>query len=273
MTTIWQYRTRRFAFQVATLVATLSILEATTPVSAISLDCRAPQAQVRIDHVVIAVSQLPVASRTFEALGFTLKDGRLHANGLRNQHVKFQNGTALELMTVDGEGGDELARHYEEFIIRGEGGAYLAFSADYRKVLGAAEDGVATATVLNANSFRYVTFENPGLEDVFFVEYMKPIEDEGSVLQHKNGAEGIAVVWLEASGAMGKLLLRLGASQCENLTTADGQPAVVFGVANGTVVITEAEVDPPRVNGVQLTPSENTFRYGPKETHGILLTF
>jgi hypothetical protein len=33
-------------------------------------------------------------------LGFTLKQGQLHANGLDNRHLKFEDGTELELMTV-----------------------------------------------------------------------------------------------------------------------------------------------------------------------------
>ena len=52
-----------------------------------------------LDHIPIAVAGLEGATERYHALGFTLKPGRFHANGIRNQHVKFAAGTELELIT------------------------------------------------------------------------------------------------------------------------------------------------------------------------------
>ena len=42
-----------------------------------------------LDHVPIAVGDLDAAAARYRALGFALKPGRPHANGIRNQHAKF----------------------------------------------------------------------------------------------------------------------------------------------------------------------------------------
>jgi len=62
----------------------------------------APEPVVRgLDHVPLAVKDLEQAKADFEALGFALKPGRPHDNGLRNAHVKFPDGTEIELITAD----------------------------------------------------------------------------------------------------------------------------------------------------------------------------
>jgi len=64
----------------------------------------AAQPQVQgLDHIPIAVRDLDRAKADFEALGFVLKPGRLHTNGLRNAHAKFADGTELELITASGQ--------------------------------------------------------------------------------------------------------------------------------------------------------------------------
>jgi len=54
-----------------------------------------------LDHIVVAVKDLEAAAERYRGFGFTLKPGRPHANGIRNLHVKFPDGTEIELLTVD----------------------------------------------------------------------------------------------------------------------------------------------------------------------------
>jgi catechol 2,3-dioxygenase-like lactoylglutathione lyase family enzyme len=65
---------------------------------------------VGLDHIPIAVADLERAAERYRRLGFTLKPGRAHKNGIRNQHAKFADGTELELITAP-EGRDSLTRH------------------------------------------------------------------------------------------------------------------------------------------------------------------
>ena len=84
---------------------------------------RAPH--LSLDHVVVAVNDLEKAAERFRALGFTLKPGRPHANGIRNWHAKFPDGTEIELLTAP-EARDDLTRKYRQLLAQGDGAAFLA---------------------------------------------------------------------------------------------------------------------------------------------------
>src|SRR5687767_12158381 len=79
-----------------------------------------------LDHVILAVPDLDAASRACGDLGFLIKPGRMHPNRLLNRHLKFGDGTEIELMTVRGEPGDPMARDYARLLESGAGGAYVA---------------------------------------------------------------------------------------------------------------------------------------------------
>src|SRR5688500_11737897 len=78
-----------------------------------------------LDHVIVVVKDLDNAAAGFERHGFRIKPGRLHPNNLLNKHIKFRDGSSIELMTVKGRALDGMARGYAEYLAAGEGGAYL----------------------------------------------------------------------------------------------------------------------------------------------------
>jgi hypothetical protein len=219
--------------------------------------CAAPDAEVRIDHVVVAVRSLEAAGQELVRLGLTLKPGRLHENGLLNAHVKFGNSTSLELMSVSGNAGDAMARDYAERIKAGGGGAFLALGAPQRRVREVAGLIGLDAEALNAAPFRYVTFPAPGLGAVFTLEYERQFGEDPRYLRHPNGATGLHEVWLEAGKGLEALLVKLGAVFCGPTAGPDGRRGRSFAVQNGSVVI----VDPPsegrgRVLGVRVRADE-----------------
>jgi hypothetical protein len=69
------------------------------------------QANRGLDHIPIAVADLERAAERYRALGFALKPGRPHENGIRNEHAKFTDGTELELITAPAAR-DELTSTY-----------------------------------------------------------------------------------------------------------------------------------------------------------------
>lgn len=239
--------------------------------------CTAPNARVGIDHVVIAVNDLEEAAGTYRRLGFILKEGRLHANGLENRHVEFGDGTELELMSVSGTPRDDMASGYASFLRDGEGGAYLALEGVQEAVLSAAAEVGIAAEPLNAGAFRYVTFSDPGLASLFFVEYDGPASDPDSTSLHENGAEGVGLVWLEASPELGELLSALGAVACGRSPLPDGQLGSKHGVAGGAVVLAPPSRPRPRVIGVELRSagswSDGVALQPPRDTHGVWLGF
>src|SRR6186713_1292892 len=85
-----------------------------------------------LDHIPIAVNDLGRASADYRALGFALKPGRPHDNGIRNQHVKFPDGTELELITAPAAR-DPLTTTYRRHLAQGDGPAFLAFFAPSRR--------------------------------------------------------------------------------------------------------------------------------------------
>ena len=76
----------------------------------------------KIDHVNIAVKDLDAAKRQYEKLGFIIKPGRLHKNGILNAFTKFKDGNLLELITSSKEA-DELSSWYLQFIQKNPAGA------------------------------------------------------------------------------------------------------------------------------------------------------
>lgn len=59
---------------------------------------------LELDHIVITVADLDAAMRDYEALGFTVRRGGVHANrATENALVVFGDGTYLELLAKTGE--------------------------------------------------------------------------------------------------------------------------------------------------------------------------
>lgn len=84
----------------------------------------ADEPSLHLDHVPIAVRDLPAALAEYRALGFTIKPGRPHQNGIENASVKFADGSYVELITSHGRS-DRISREYEELLKDQEGAAYV----------------------------------------------------------------------------------------------------------------------------------------------------
>ncbi len=202
--------------------------------------CLARESAVRLDHVVVAVDDLERASGVWRNLGFRLKPGREHPNGIRNAHAKFPDGTELELLTVE-EPSDELADWYHGFISGGGGGAFLSLSAgavgDVARALGRAG---LEATITRGSAFDYASFP-PGhpLRQVFFIDYRDPVRDAPDVTEHSNGASGLREVGLEGpeGSRLPAALLELGGRSCGVMRHTAGFEGAVFGLANGRVIL------------------------------------
>src|SRR5438046_8977547 len=76
-----------------------------------------------IDHTPVVVADLEKAQADFRKLGFAIKPGRFHAGGILNAHVKFPDGTEIELITAP-KAVDALTREYRARLEKGEGPVY-----------------------------------------------------------------------------------------------------------------------------------------------------
>lgn len=222
--------------------------------------CAAPEASVRLDHVPIAVADLEDATEQLTAgFGFRTKPGRLHANGLENRHIRFEDGTALELMTVR-EPGDELARHYASLIADGGGGAFVSFSGlTVDSVLALAASAEPDLVATRGPAFDWAAFP-PGhpLRAVFFVDVHQRAADLPAQLAHPNGARGLRQVWVavEEPDRLIAFLERFGARDCGVAAHPFHLSGRAMGLDGGTLFVADAalwEADPESAPVLSIT--------------------
>jgi catechol 2,3-dioxygenase-like lactoylglutathione lyase family enzyme len=170
-----------------------------------------------LDHIPIAVRDLERAADRYRALGFALKPGRPHANGIRNVHAKFPDGTELELITAPAAR-DQLTTTYRRHLADGDGPAFLAFHAP----------SLAAEARGSAPSF------------IFFGGLNHSLTDRSEHFAHPNGAESLIGVWLAADDHSRErsLLHAMGARWKRRIThVPDEHTADVAMLAGGEVVL------------------------------------
>lgn len=167
---------------------------------------------IRIDHIITVVTNLDSAILAYEELGFTVKQGSLHKNGLLNAHIKFKNNTSLELMSIPGEPSDEVAKEYADLLKYGEGGVFLALSGiNHAEMARRLNELNVKYNTLSGKSWDYITFpKSSGLSHIFFIEYNIKTSDSKHVLTHNNFTKGIETVWIEGDEKTKHLLESLG---------------------------------------------------------------
>ena len=143
---------------------------------------------VGLSHVPIAVADLDRAAADFGRLGSALKEGRPHDDGIRNRHVKFHDGTEIELITA-AETTDALTGYYRQFLARGEGAAFL--SLDARPAHLAARQVAATGLPARVAG-GYVDFPyDSALGCIFFAGLNQSPTDRPEHFAHPNGARSL----------------------------------------------------------------------------------
>ena len=239
--------------------------------------CEAESALVRVDHVVVAVRDLELATKNFEDLGFQLKDGRPHANTIRNRHIELADGTELELLTAS-EAKDGLAASYLRFLADGDGGAYLAFQTTELEAVVEVLEGEGLAVQhFDSGSFRYATVSDAGFEAIFIIDYQggNPLGGVAATRQ-PNGVVGISNVWVEGGSLVRRALEALGARSCGSTSDPEHHRAV-FGVGSVAVVVVEPpRRGRPRVLAVEFASSQRIREAAPlpqTPVHGLLLSF
>jgi methionine-S-sulfoxide reductase len=179
-------------------------------------------AVVGLDHIPIAVNDLERAVARYRALGFSLKPGRPHDNGITNQHVKFPDGTELELITAP-EARDRLTTTYRRHLASGDGPAFLAFFAPARE--------------------RVPQQLHAPLDYIFFGGRNASPTDRPEHFAHANTAESFIEVWLAADNLSPErqLLEKLGASFTRReVHVPDAMVADVARLQEGEVVFLPA---------------------------------
>jgi hypothetical protein len=195
-----------------------------------------PSPLAGIDHIPLVVTSLEEASEHYGRLGFALKPGRFHDNGIRNAHVKFPDGAGIELITAS-KAGDAQAARYLELLAAGEGPAYVSFHARSTDRLTAS---LAAAAIRYSLESGAVIPLDPRLSFIFFVRDNRSSTDRPAHFAHANSAMAMTEVWIAAgdASALSELLNALGAvAKKEKVFVPEPTSATVFAMENGKVVL------------------------------------
>lgn len=166
-----------------------------------------------LDHVPIVVRDLDRAKADLEALGFSLKPGRAHRNGLRNAHAKFADGTEIELISPTAAV-DDLSSTYIDWLKEGDGPISFGLYAP-----GVPPD-----------------FRPTGWKGVFFDHRQKSPTDRPEHFAHANGAVSLWAVWLAGSPAAPTMIRSSIGRLVERQTCGP------FGVASRHLELEEGEI-------------------------------
>jgi hypothetical protein len=201
-----------------------------------------------LDHIVVAVNDLEAASERYRAFGFALKPGRPHDNGIRNQHVKFTDGTEVELLTAP-DARDPLTRHYREHLAAGDGPAFLAlFASDIQ----ALADRLAPTGAQSGGGFITYPSGHP-TGHIFFGGRNHSPTDRPEHFAHGNSADSLVAGWLAAAdfsserrlfaiggGVTSRRTWRTRGADFDTITIGDGAvylfPATLQGVKGRKVL-------------------------------------
>jgi catechol 2,3-dioxygenase-like lactoylglutathione lyase family enzyme len=181
---------------------------------------------VGLDHIPIAVSDLEAAADRYRELGFTLKAGRPHDNGIQNQHAKFPDGTELELITAP-EARDALTTIYRRHLESGDGPAFLALYAP----------------TMERATERLEATGQQSLEYIFLGPRNHSLTDRPEHFTHANGALSLISVWLagEDLSRERRLLQALGARlDRAEVHVPDPRMAEIARLPEGDVVLLPA---------------------------------
>jgi hypothetical protein len=235
---------------------------------------------VGIDHMPFAVRDLEQATSDYRALGFSIKPGRPHTNGIRNNHVKFPDGAGIELITAP-EARDDLTSHYAALLKQGEGPAYMAFHARRFSQFVATLDGAGIPHTMGVGGGLQI--KEPGLGFLFFVDDNRAPNDKPEYFAHANGAAAMTGVWLaiDDPAPFVRLFTRLGATaRKEKVLVPDAVEATVVNVENGRVVLLPASrqlIKGRPIVGAEFNVSKKADKRDvfvpPAQTHGIWLHF
>ena len=176
------------------------------------------------EHVPIAVRDLDGAAKRYEAMGFALKPGTSHANGIRNLHAKFADGTEIELITAP-KAVDALTTTYVRHLSVGDGPAFLALFA---------------RDVADVNA-RYPSSRRPSYW--FFGAGNFSPTDKPEHFTHRNTATSLVSVWLAGADLSREraLLAALGARMARGpAAVPDVSDAEIATFDRGTIVLLPA---------------------------------
>lgn len=191
---------------------------------------------IGIDHIALAVKDLDEAADTYRRLGFVIKPGRFHADGILNKHVKFEGGAGIELITAPAAT-DALTTQYVQLLRDGEGPAFVGFHAANLKALTDRLGYLGQGYSVHKN---LVDFTSPTLHWFFmFGGSNRSTTDRAEYFAHPNTTNATIAVWIAGGDqpSMLGLFTALGARVGQKrVHVPDEMLASVATLADGEII-------------------------------------
>ena len=210
-----------------------------------------------LDHIVIAVQDLPQATADYREWGFTVTPGGRHSNGnTENALIPFRDGTYIELIADTGEPPSGAGMDFSVLLGDDEGFtgfALLAAALDERAAvmraqsmpIGDVQDG--SRVTQSGQTLRWKMALIEGTMSPFFIQDVTPrtlrVSDDPQQTQHANGAEGIFDLNLLTRDVI-RAIPRYSALLGRPPQLMDGN--AVFELENATLTLATAHTDAQR---------------------------
>lgn len=150
-----------------------------------------------LDHVIVGSKDLNKSSELFSSLGFSIKDGYKHKNGIKNNFIEFTNNSELEIIEVS-DTNDELSKNYKTLIEENISGLQFAIRVHEIDQLKNSFDKLDYPfSKTDKNNF-YSTLFSKSINTelpIFFIKYNK--ENNNTEVNHTNKTKGIKSIWFE----------------------------------------------------------------------------
>lgn len=200
-----------------------------------------------LNHVPVAVADLDRAAADFARLGFVIKPGRLHSNGIQNRHVKFPNGGEIELITA-ASSKDALSAEYVDWLKSGDGPAFWSLNSHDLNNLTARLDALQLAPHREGE---LITYSGTEPHRLFFGPLLRAPNDGPAYWAHPNTAYKLRAVWLSAAADERRLLTALAGGLTEETGCAPfdsrAQGVILPGDGDEVFVTSQVQRLPPRV--------------------------
>jgi hypothetical protein len=178
-----------------------------------------------LDHIPVVVRDLEKAQADFRALGFSIKPGRFHADGIQNAHIKFPDGTEIELITT-AHATDELTSEYMAKMKRGDGPVYFGLYAPNREAVATRFKDLRVAAQDNDGMFTFPA--TSPLHPLFLSQRNKSPTDKPEHFAHQNSATRLSALWVRDSPMLQQVLRDL------QVPLTPMRPCTALGISGGT---------------------------------------
>jgi len=198
------------------------------------------------DLIIIGTKNIDVLSKLFNTkLGFVLKKGRLHKNGISNNFIEFENNSEIEFIEVKNPT-DKISSEYSSMINHGK--QALQFAVRVNEI-GKLENNLdkleSDFNKFDSNLF-YSTLSSPNINlklPIFFIQYKR--DNNNTLTKHPNKSKGISAIWFATKDIRetAKTLTDFGFSAINKINIDGlGERKILFSNNNFDIILIESDV-------------------------------